>query len=146
MPSILRLVQVSLLGVIVSLLLVGVVSGTPLRHVVQVTPVAIALVAVWRRNSWAIYGAIAVFLLWFTLMTFIWLFLLGIARIITGTFSPAEIALTISIGAFCLVGLASCLRTPLTSPWVSRIAAFIGFAALQVAGLWLSFQPYIARR
>ena len=91
MPSSTRLILIGLLGVIVSLLLVGVVSGTPLRHVVQVTPPAIALVAVWRRNFWAIYGAVAVFLLWFTLMTFIWLFLLRIARLITGAFSPVEL-------------------------------------------------------
>jgi hypothetical protein len=115
MPLSGRPVLVSLLGVIISLLLVGVVSGTPLRHLVQVTPGAIVLMAVWRRSSWAIYGAIAIFLLWLTLMTFIWLFLLGIARLITGTFSPVEIALTISIGAFCLIGLASSFRTPVTS-------------------------------
>ena len=137
LPSSTRLVLISL---------VGVVSGTPLRHLVQVTPPAIALVAVWRRNSRALYGAIAIFLLWLTLMTFIWLFLLGIARIITGTFSPVEIALTISVGAFCLLGLASCFQTQVSSPWLLRIVAFIGFVAIQVAGLWLSFQPYVARR
>jgi hypothetical protein len=146
MPASSRFIWICLLGVIVSLLLVGLISGTPLRHLVQITPVAIALLAVWRRDSWSAWAALAIFLFWFGIMALIWLFLLGIANVITGHFTTAEIVLTLAIGAFCILGVAACARALSGSSVVHRVAAFLTFAAFQIGFMWLSFQPFVSHR
>lgn len=131
----------ALAGVTVSLLLVGVVSGTPVRHVVQIAPVVLATIAVGRRMPWASYAALAVFMFWLVIMSFIWLWLLGIANIVTGTFSAAEIVLTIVIGASCFAGIAAWWRSASPTRASIRASAFVVFAAIQVAAMWLSLQP-----
>jgi hypothetical protein len=45
----------------VSLPLVGLVSGTFIRHVVQIVPILVALPAVLTRRRWAAYAAIPLF-------------------------------------------------------------------------------------
>jgi hypothetical protein len=132
-------------GIVISMLLVGVVSHTPIRHLVQVVPVAFALVALWRRAAWAPYAALPLCLFWLLIMTGIWFFLLGIARIITGTFSPAEITLTITTGLSCLAGLVAWWRVRGESGVARQAAAFVSFALLQLGAMWLSLQPPINR-
>jgi hypothetical protein len=46
-----RVVRWCLAGAIVALLLVGLVSGTPIRHVIQALPAAIALALLAKRSS-----------------------------------------------------------------------------------------------
>jgi hypothetical protein len=136
-----RLIVISLLGVILGLLAVGVVSGTPVRHIVQVVPAALALALVLRRVPWAAHAALPIFVFWLLIMVAIWLFLLGLARITTGHFSPAEIALTFVIGASCLCGLSQTFRGQPAASRVTRAAWAIVFAALQVTALWVSLRP-----
>ena len=49
--------HLSLLGTAVSLLVVGLVSGTLVRHLIQVAPLVLALIIAWRWKpavgSWA---------------------------------------------------------------------------------------------
>ena len=113
-----RLIAAALAGVILGLLGVGVVSGTPMRHIIQILPAALALALVIRRVPWASYAALPVFVFWLLIMVAIWLFLLGLARITTGHFSPAEVALTFVIGASCLCGLSQAFRP---QPVASRV-------------------------
>jgi hypothetical protein len=133
-----RLVAGCLLGVAVSLLLVGVVSGTLLRHVLQILPLVVVLVALLRGAAWAPGAALALFLFWLALMVIIWLFLLGVTRVISGTFTPAEVALTVVIGVCCSGGSAAVLVPPLGSGRLRGAVAFLGAAAVQVAILRLS--------
>ena len=51
-----------------------------------------------RRPAWGVSAAATLLAFWFLVMGAIWLFLLGVARIFTGTFTTAEIALTVLIG------------------------------------------------
>jgi hypothetical protein len=74
----------------------------------------------------------------------IWLYLLGIAEIITGTFSPTERALTIVMGVASVIGLAASLAAPRKGPMWASIVAFLIGAALQAAALRISFGPTIA--
>src|SRR6266851_4721687 len=97
MPQGVRTVAACLVVVVLGLLAVGVVSHTLLRHSVQVIPVLVALLGVSLRTSWGRPAAVGAFSLWFLIMFLIWLFLLGLARIVTGHYTPAEIALTIVI-------------------------------------------------
>lgn len=141
-----RLVLICLTAVAVSLLLVGVVSGTLVRHVIQVIPVGIALALSARRSASTPYAALAVFLFWFFIMSLIWLWLLGLARIVTGHFSHAEIGLTMVIGVAALVGCWAALGWRTDRRWTQRVAVFLLFAAMQIGAMWASLRPAIADR
>ena len=144
MPSATQITAVGLTGVILGLLAVGVVSGTPVRHLVQVAPAILALVFIIRRAPWAYYAALPIFVFWLLIMLAIWLYLLGIARIVSGHFTHAEIGLSFVIGASCLVGLSQMLRSQPVASRVTRAAWSVIFAALQLAALWLSLRPEFA--
>ena len=80
-PRSVRLVTVWLGVVLASLALVGVVSHTVLRHVIQVTPLGVALLLLVARSKVGVPAAAPLFAFWLLLMIAIWLFLTGIARI-----------------------------------------------------------------
>lgn len=140
-----RSTSVWLLGLIVSLLLVGLVSHTPIRHVIQISPCLLALVLSARGAKWGPAAALPLFVSWFALMVLIWLFLLGIARVITGHFTPIEIALTISIGACSLGGFAAALRAVKSRPILESILLFLVFLVLQRGAMLLSMTPQFSR-
>lgn len=133
----------ALIGLIVSLLLVGFVSGTLIRHLIQTTPAVLALLLVIRQVQWAEYAALSVLVFWFLLVIAIWLFLLGIASIVSGTFAPVEIVLTLTIGACSLWGIVGVLRAR-RAGIVGGVTAFVLFAALQIGALWVSLRPVVA--
>jgi hypothetical protein len=133
-------IAISLGVIVVALLTVGAVTGLVIRHIVQVAPI-VALLLVARKRSWFAYGAVPVSLLWFALMFLTWLYLLFDIRILTGTFTPIEIVLTIVIGG----GLAGIVFTLIERPRTG-IAAFVVMAALQTFAIWLSLRPAIVRR
>ena len=136
----------AMLTVLVALLLVGLVSGTILRHAVQVLPVLLAAVVVVMQPAWSRFAAMPVFAFWLFIMLLIWLHLLGLANVITGTFAPAEVVLTVVIGLACVAGLATSARRTTRSAGWSGVAAFLMFGALQVGAMWLSLQPVLANR
>ena len=77
---------------------------------------------------------------------FLWLFLLGWARIVTGHFSPIDIAMTIIVGFACAIGISISLRWS-TAVSAGRAGGAVAFSALlQLAALRVSFIPYIATR
>ena len=136
----------ALLAVIVALMLVGVVSGTLIRHAIQVVPGVVVLGLGFARIRCARFAAIAVFLFWLFIMALIWLYLLGIANGISGHFTRTEVALTLVIGLGSAVGLVAASRVRDSSRWPGRLAAFAAAAALQVGAMWLSLQPVVATR
>src|SRR4051812_19836249 len=81
---------VGLGGLIAALLGVGLESGTPLRHVVQIAPALVALALAGRRWSLARAAALPILTFWLALMGAIWLFLLDVVRLISGRFTVAE--------------------------------------------------------
>jgi hypothetical protein len=144
MPSATRFTAAGLLGVVLGLLALEVVSGTPMRHLVQVAPAIVALVLVIRQTPEAYYAALPIFLFWLLIMTAIWLFLLGLARIITGQYSLAELVLTFVVGSSCVVGLSQVFRAGPVASRLTRTIWAIVFAALQIAAMWLSLRPGVA--
>lgn len=139
-------IALALFAIALALVLVGLVSGTILRHVVQLTPVLIAGIIALRTHAWSRFAAIPVFAFWLLIMVLIWLHLLDLAHVITGQFKPAEVVLTVVIGFACVVGLGVAARGSTGASWGSAVVAFILFAALQVAAMWLSLQPLFATR
>jgi hypothetical protein len=126
--------------VALALLVVGIVSDTLKPHVVQVVPLVAVVVTTMGRQPWAYDASRALLAFWFLIMGAIWLFLLGLASILSGTFSAAEILLTIVIGVACAVGLALARQAP-TSPAITRLLVVATFSALQAGAVWLSYQP-----
>jgi len=129
-----------------ALIVVGIVSNTLIRHIIQIAPLALALLLSMRRSAAGIAAAAPLFAFWFLVMVSIWLFLLGLARIFTGRFPPIEIALTIVIGVASILGLAATYRQGTAMPFSRRAGTVVVFAVLQYAAMWLSAQPFATTR
>ena len=129
-----------------ALLLVGLVSGTVLRHVVQIVPIVVALGVLARRPDWGAYAALPIFGFWTLVVVLIWLFLLGVSRIANGHYTPIEVASTVVMIACSIAGLVKCLQLGRRLRAVGRLSAFLLFAVLQFSAMWVSFLRPIANR
>ena len=136
-----RIVSLCLATLILALLLVGVVSHTFVRHIVQVIPPAAALVLVARGSAHGPSAAAPIFTFWFGVMVNIWMFLLGIARMFTGTFTLIEIVLTIAMAIACGFGFVAVARSGSSASVGQRVASAIAFAVAQLLALVASFHP-----
>lgn len=145
MPQRARVVAVCLIAVVLGLLAVGVVSQTLFRHAVQVIPALVALLGVSRRTAWGRPAALGAFGLWFLIMLLIWFFLLGIARIVTGHYTPAEIALTILIAAASVIGFFAGLRLPRATDGYFSLAIALLFFVLSLGVVWFTYLPFFPR-
>ena len=129
-----------LTGVILSLLLVGIVSGTLLPHVVQVVPALIALGILLRQPAIGTYAAVPIYAFWILVMVFIWLYLLGLLTVVEGSYTPVEIALTIAIASCSAWGLRQSLNIERPLSLLRPAATAVLFLALQVAFMAASFE------
>ena len=136
------------LAILIALYVVGAVSIPPgsLRHEVQTLPLWFPIVAAFQNKPIAKWAALPCLIFWLTIVIFIWLFLLGWARIVTGRFFPTEIAMTLVIGAASIAGIAACLRWRTAVRPLAASGVFLLFAALQLLAFRLSLISYIARR
>lgn len=139
-----RVLLASLLAVAAGLLAVGVVSHTEIRHLIQSAPALLVAIVAARGDPRARFAAVPVFTVWLLIMLGIWLFLLGIARVVTGHFTAAEIALTLVIGGGCIAGLIRALRRGPRTGWIAAVATAVLSSALQIGCVWLSLQPAFA--
>ena len=135
-----RVIAVCLIGVVVSLILVGIVSGTLLRHVVQVIPPLVALWLLLRKPETGAYAVATIFAFWALVMALIWLYLLGLSDIAYGSYSAIEIILTVVIAACSLLGIAMSLRVGRPLSLLRLAATVILFLALQIAFMAASFE------
>ena len=146
MPSRRNTVIACLAGVAAALLMVGVVSGTLIRHVVQIVPVGVALVAVRERPAWGSHAALPIFAWWLFMMVLVWLYLAGVPMFFDGDFTLTEIVLTVLVSLFCVLGLLACMRLKSTSSIANRLLAVAVFGAFQFAMMWASFlRPFVNR-
>ena len=136
------------LAILIALYVVGAVSVPPgsLRHEVQTLPLWVAIVAGLRQKRIAKWAALPCFIFWLAIMIAIWLFLLGWARLVTGHFSPTEIAMTLVVGCGSAAGIVACLRWRTDVRPLEASGTFLLFAALQVFAMRLSLLPYVASR
>jgi hypothetical protein len=143
-----RAIGTSLLAILIALYVVGAVSIPPgsLRHEVQTLPLWFPIVAAFQNKPIAKWAALPCLIFWLTIVIFIWLFLLGWARIVSGRFLPTEIAMTLVIGAASIAGIAACLRWRTAVRPLAASGLLLLFAALQLLAFRLSLIPYIARR
>jgi hypothetical protein len=132
------------LAVLIALYIVGAVSHGSLRHVVQTLPLWFPIVLGFNRRESARWCAWPCLGFWLGIMVVIWLFLLGWAHLISGHFSPVEIAMTLIVGIGSAAGLAMCLwRARWSVPGTAQI---IVFGVLQYLAFRISMIPAIAQR
>lgn len=144
MKNDLKAIGACCLGVLIALYIVGAVSHGSLRHEVQTLPLWFGIVLGFNRRDMARWCALPCFLFWLFCMVLIWLFLLGWARVISGHFSPVEIAMTLIVGVSSAVGLWLCLRR---AKWTAAgVATMLLFAILQITAFRISMYPAIARQ
>jgi hypothetical protein len=134
------------LAVLVALYVVGAVSHGSLRHEVQTLPLWIPIVLGFRDRELAKWFALPGLIFWLAIVVFIWLFLLGWARIVTGQYSPTEILMTLVIGAACLFGIVTSIRWRTTVRPLPVVATVVLSAILQLAAFRLSLLPDIANQ
>ena len=129
-------------------LVVGVESHGVLRHIVQTSPLWIAVVLGIRRSALATWAALPCLAIWLFLMIAILLYVLGWAQIlfIRGTFTPVEIAMTVLVAIASLAGIIVSLRTRSGAGALRTIAIMSLVTILQVGAIALSFLPSIAHR
>lgn len=99
-----------------------------------------------RRPEFLAYAAMPLFAFWTFIVTVIWLLLLGLSHVARGHYTAIEIALTLLMAAFSIVGgiRAFSVGRPLR-PLV-RALTFVLFAATQVVALMLSRREPFANR
>ncbi|MGO9317908.1 MAG: hypothetical protein ACLPXT_06975 [Terracidiphilus sp.] len=132
------------LVVLIALYVVGAVSHGSLRHLVQTLPLCFPIVLGFKRRESARWSALPCLVFWLGIMAIIWLYLLGWAHIVSGHFSPVEIAMTLIVGAASALGISLCLRR---ARWSARGAALVVlFAVLQILALRISLFPAIAHQ
>ena len=134
------LLAVSLAILIIALLGVGVVSRTVVRHIVQAIPPVVALILVAAQSRLAPSAAAPILTFWLGVMINIWLFVLGIARIFSGTFSGIEIVLTIFIALASVLGILAIVRWGTRLTPAPRLAVATVFGIAQLAAMVASFQ------
>ena len=133
-------------AMIAALLVVGAVSHEVLRHIVQTSPLWIPTVLGIRRSASTKWVAVPCFVFWLLLMTAIWLYLLGWAQIVSGTFSPTEIAMTLVVGLASIAGIIKAVGMSSGVRAWSALVTVLLVAVFQVAVVRLSFLPQIAHR
>lgn len=125
---------------------VGIVSHLALRHIVQTMPLWVPVILGFRRSDTAGWAALPLFLFWLLLMTFIWLYLLGVSNLLSGHFTELEIAMTIVVGIASCGGVVACFRLKSNLSGWGRVGIFIVLASVQIICFRLSFLPAIAHR
>ena len=144
--STLRWITICCVLLIAALWTVGVVASEIVRHLVQTAPIWIAVVLGLRRSEFTKSAALAYFIFWLCLMGLIWLYLLGWARVVSGTFSRTEITLTLIIGIVSICGIVNCLRLKQSVGAIAATVAFLASLLLQAAAIALSITPAIEHR
>lgn len=139
-------VSIALTTLAIALLFVGAVSGTVLRHVVQIAPIIAALLVIRRRPAWGAYAAVPIFVFWAVIVLLIWLFLLGLSRIAHGHYTLAEILATVVMATAAVAGFVRSLSAGRPLPVAQRVVAISMLALFQFAAMWISFLRPIANR
>ncbi len=133
-------------AMIAALYVVAVVSGTELRHVLQTAPLWVCVILGLKRVHAVRWLALPMLVFWLGIMTLIWLYLLGWARVVSGHFSPVEIAMTIVIGVAAGNGIKMCFDRPRAESKIAAILLLSLGAAMQLAAFRISLLPSIAKR
>ncbi len=141
-----RLIALFCGTIIAALFVVGIVSHTFLRHVVQSAPLWLAVVLGLKRVRSVRWLALPMLVFWIAIAILVWSFLLGWSRIADGQYSPTEIVMTFVMAGAGLNGVIACLRSRGAGRASTAVGLFLLGAVVQWAAFYLSFLPGIATR
>ena len=133
---------VCLLVAAAALVVVGAVSGTLARHVVQVIPllVVFALIPRWpAAGAWAAVGALGV---WFAVMALVWAYLLGLSDIASGSYTNVEVFLTVVIAGCSAHGAQKGVQGGRGPATATKALALAGGLAAQAAFIAASLELF----
>jgi hypothetical protein len=139
-----KLINIYLIGIILALFVVGLDSGTLIRHIIQIIPIVITLILVARRIWWTTFASLAIFIFWFIVMCIIWMHLLNIAHIVHGQFTLTQIIMTIVMAVCGVLGAVSSIRNTVRRNRLILSLMLILFLSIQFFAIWLSMRPSIA--
>jgi hypothetical protein len=125
---------------------VGLPNHMVVRHVIQTAPLWAAVILGLRRSHASGLVGLPVFLFWLALMALIWLYLLGIVKVVSGTFSVWEITMTAVVGAACVVGIWAFVPLRSSRPPAKAILVFFAVAIVQFICFRISLLPAVAHR
>ena len=136
-----------LIGAGISLLLIGIISGTPVRYAVQLLPIPLALRLTSRAPGYlGAYGAVAITSFWAVVTVLIWLFVLGVSDVPAGDYPPAVIALTMPFAFFSFVGILRGVRAGRHLARSRKVVTLLLFGTLQALAMIGSFaEPFVNR-
>jgi len=142
-----RTVRLCLIGVAMSLLLIGIINGTPVRYAVQLLPIPLALRLTSRAPGYlGAYGAVAIASFWAVVTVLIWLFVFGVSDVLAGDYPPAVIALTMPVAFFSFVGILRGVRAGRYLTRSRKVVTLLLFGALQTLAVIGSFaEPFVNR-
>ena len=146
MPNASKRIAYCSVAVLVALYVVGAVSNGSLRHAVQTVPLWFPIALGFRQRELAKWSALPCLTFWLAIMVLIWLFLLGWAHIVSGRFSPTEIAMTLVVGAASVTGIVLSLRWRTAVTPLAALGTAVLFGVLQLLAFRISLIPYIAAR
>ena len=133
--------MLGLFAIALSLFIVGVISDTIARHLLQIVPLLLATARMVGGSYTAAYVAAGTCLFWIIVMLLIWLYLLGVSEATSGSFTTAEIVLTFVIAIFAVMVIFKTVTLKSSMPGVGRaimITIGFGFQAVVIgASLWL---------
>lgn len=132
-------VAVCLLVVAVALIAVGIVSDSLGRHIIQIVPPLLAFLIIPRWTFAGVWAAVGIFGMWFAAMVAIWAYLLGLADIVSGTYSNVEVFLTIVIAGCSAHAIQKAVQGARRGPLLVGVVALAGGLAAQVAAIVLSY-------
>jgi hypothetical protein len=140
-------IAIACLVIIAALVIgVGLASNLVIRHLVQTVPLWAGVVLGFRRSRATGWIALPCLLFWLLLMAIIWSYLLGWTHLISGHFSPIEIAMTILVVIGAVIGIVSFARFRSSLSALSAGVLFVAVAAVQWVCFRISFLPAIAHR
>jgi hypothetical protein len=140
-------ISICCLTMILALVLgVGLATNLVLRHVIQTLPLWIGVILGFQRSRLAGWFALPSFFIWIFLMALIWAFLLGLSHLMSGSFQPIEILMTVIVGLASLAGIFFFIGIRSALHPAGATFIFLAMALLQFGCLYVSFLPAFAHR
>lgn len=142
-----RTIRLCLIGVALTVVVIGVLDGTPVRHLIQVLPVGLALrLSARSPGSLGAYAAVSLFVFWMLAMVLVWLFLLGFSDLARGEYAPIEVVLTLLVAFFCAVGILRGVRAGRLLGRTRRVATLAAFWVVQAGMTAVSYLEPVVNR
>ena len=141
-----KLIACCCLAILLAIYVVGAMNHGMLRPIVQTLPLWVPIVLGFRGSEFAKWSAVPCLIIWLATMMLIWLFGVAWVYVALGQFSPADLAMTLIVGAASVGGFFAALRWRTAVRPFSAGAVALSFGALQFLTLWVSLSPSIARR